>query len=103
MFNVKKTKVEKTTNSAKIARRELISKYGAYTAPVVVSLLCPATAYADPGMASGATVYSKASTCQADIAANSGAAPFHGGGGRHCMVGGVGGGGNAHTVIDTGS
>lgn len=97
MSNKEKQGQNKTPNS--IARRELITKYGAYTAPVVVSLLCPAKAYSDFGP--GGTVYSTASTCQADTAANSGGSPFHGNtGGRHCMVGGAAGGGSTHTVID---
>ena len=81
-----------------INRRELISKYGSYTSPVVVTLLCPSQAYSDFGP--GGTVYSTASSCQADTAANGGMYSFHGGGGRHCMVGGVTGGAAAHDVID---
>jgi len=84
-----------------LKRRELIGKYGMYTAPVVVSLLVPSKTYSDPGMIGGATLYSTASACQADLGANTPAAPFHGGaGGRHCMVGGQTGGGLAHDVID---
>lgn len=43
-----------------ISRRRLFEKYGAYTAPVVVSLLLPEQAYA----MNGGTAYSSESTCQ---------------------------------------
>lgn len=51
----------KQANSTKIqTRREILSKYGAYTAPVVVSLLIPSKTYAD---GSNMAIYSNATTC----------------------------------------
>lgn len=45
-----------------LSRREVLKKYGAYTAPVVVSMLLPEQAY---GM-NGGTAYSSVLTCQAN-------------------------------------
>ena len=73
-------------------RRELLAKYGQYTAPMVVAILTPSNAY---GHKTGA-VYSKVSDCAADPQSVMGA--MHGFT-PHCMVNG-GGGGNAHTITN---
>lgn len=79
-----------------IARRELIRKYGAYTAPVVISLLVPQDAFGH----NNAIVYS---TSQACVDGSGG--PNHqatGGGLAHCMIDGSAGGRMSHTVTNPG-
>jgi len=58
---IKEDKDKEQADSIKInqGRRDMIKKYGAYTAPVVVSLLAPQHAYG----ANGGVVYSSASNC----------------------------------------
>lgn len=45
-----------------LSRRELFGKYGAYTAPVVISMLVPQRAYAN----NTANIYSNVDDCLAD-------------------------------------
>lgn len=83
----------KTENDSQnlISRREILTKYGPYTAPVVISMLSPEAAYG----ANTGTVYSTSAACVA--------APGHNSNMRsHCMVDGRVGGSMTHTVINPG-
>lgn len=75
-------------------RRELLKKYGPYTAPIVISMLLPSEAYAHKDMS---VVYSTVAKCGADPASAPGA--MHGPTRPHCMFNG-GGGANAHDIIN---
>jgi len=74
-----------------VGRRELFKKYGPYTAPVVVSMLVPETAYG----ANAGTVYSTSQACVDAGGHNSGMR-------QHCMVDGRAGGSMTHNVINPG-
>lgn len=76
-------------------RRKLLTKYGAYTAPLVVSMLVPSEAYGHNTM----QPYSTSQTCADDASGGS----MHGVGmNGHCMINGVMGGSQAHPVINPG-
>ena len=79
----------------KLARRELLTKYGAYTAPLVVSMLVPSEAY---GHNTGQT-YSTSASCVADAGGGNMHGPTMTG---HCMINGAAGGGQTHPVINPG-
>lgn len=74
-----------------LGRRELISKYGPYTAPVVMCMLLPAEAYAT----NAGAIYS---TSQACVDASGHTVTMS----SHCMVNGRAGGMSTHTVINPG-
>jgi hypothetical protein len=80
--------------NARLSRRELIEKYGAYTAPVVVAMLTPSEVYAHKN----GEVYSTVAACTSDTA-NSVMGAVHGPGRPHCMDGSPGGS-NAHPIIN---
>jgi len=82
----------KESNNA-ISRRKLIGKYGAYTSPVVVSLLMPSKAYSDVDF----QVYSTSAACISDSTAGHTANML-----SHCMIDGRMGGMNTHPVVDGG-
>jgi len=87
------TKEQKESKDS-LDRRELITKYGAYTAPLVVSMLVPSDAYGH----TGGLVYSTVAACGADTA-NSVMGAMHGPTTNHCMFAGMGGM-NAHPIIN---
>ena len=74
-----------------IGRRELLKKYGPYTAPLVVSMLTPEIAYS----ANAGTVYSTSQACVDASGHTSGMR-------QHCMVDGRAGGAMTHNVINPG-
>lgn len=74
-----------------VGRRELLQKYGPYTAPVVVSMLVPEVAYG----ANAGTVYSTSQACVDASMHSVGMA-------NHCMVDGRAGGSMTHNVINPG-
>lgn len=78
-----------------IDRRELFKKYGPYTAPLVIAMLSPETAYSH----NSSDVYSTSAKCVADSSGGNMHGPTMTG---HCMINGASGGGQAHTVTDPG-
>lgn len=78
----------------RIGRRELLAKYGPYTAPLVISMLNPNNTYAHTNM----IPYSSVNSCLSDSSASGMShqpnPQFPG----HCMVGGIMGGMNAHPI-----
>jgi len=78
-----------------IARRELLTKYGPYTAPIVVSMLVPQEAFGHNTM----QPYSTSATCVADPAGGNMHGPTMVG---HCMINGNPGGGQTHPVSNPG-
>lgn len=77
----------------RLDRRELLSKYGPYTAPVVISLLLPSQAYGHTADIAYSTV---AACAAADVPSGMG---NHGPMTQHCMFGG-GGFMNAHDITN---
>jgi len=60
--NQNRPDTEEVQAKPELNRRDMLRKYGAYTAPLVVSMLVPEQAYAMNGM----TPYSTIGTCQAN-------------------------------------
>lgn len=79
----------------RLNRRELLAKYGPYTAPLVVSMLVPEQAY---GHNTG-QVYSTSASCVADAAGGNMHGPTMTG---HCMINGAAGGSQTHPVTNPG-
>jgi len=90
----KKINSEKETEDT-LARRELLTKYGPYTAPLVISMLIPSEAY---GHNTGQP-YSTSATCVADPAGGTMHGPTMTG---HCMINGAMGGNQTHPVSNPG-
>lgn len=69
----------------RLNRRELLAKYGPYTAPIVVSMLVPSEAYSH----ANGQVYSTVAACGADTGASVMGA-MHGPTTNHCNRDGAG-------------
>ena len=87
--------MSKKETKDKINRRELLAKYGPYTAPLVVSMLVPNEVY---GHNTGQP-YSTSATCVADPDGGNMHGPTMLG---HCMINGATGGSQTHPVANPG-
>lgn len=79
----------------KLTRRELLNKYGPYTAPLVVSMLIPNRVYSHNNM----IPYSTSAACAADTGGGFMHSPTRT---QHCMINGAAGGMNTHPVTNPG-